>query len=121
VGALRESLCWLTGVGALLLVTTGWVTSSTSAEPDLLTKARRHGNVLVIVTLRAPGGAPATTTEAIKESVLAEVASTRHRVVRRLTGTPQVVLEASAETVEALIASPTVLRIDESTLAPPTR
>jgi hypothetical protein len=89
--------------------------------PDLLDKALRQGSVLVIVTLRVPTGAPPTAIEAAKRSLRGEIASTRHRVVRELTGLPQIVVEASDDTLRVLNASATVLRIDESTLAPPTR
>jgi hypothetical protein len=88
---------------------------------QLLEKARSHGTVLVIVTLRVATGATPETLESAKESVLAEVAPTRHRVVRTLPTLPQLVLEASEETLRVLSASPGVARIDESTLRRPLR
>ena len=89
--------------------------------PDLSAKARAQGLVLVVVTLRAPEGASPEAIAALKEAVLAEIASTRHRVVRQLAGLPQLALEASADTLQALGASPNVARIDESIAQPPSR
>jgi hypothetical protein len=89
--------------------------------PDLLDKALRQGSVLVIVTLRIPPGASPAAIETAKQSLRGEIATTRHRVVRELAGLPQIVLEASDDTLRVLNASATVLRIDESTPAPPTR
>jgi hypothetical protein len=84
-------------------------------------KARTQGTVLVIVTLRVPSGAAPAAIEAVKQSLRGELAATRHRVVRELTGLPQIVLEASDDTLQVLDASAHVLRIDESTAEPPTR
>ena len=88
---------------------------------DLLAKARSQGAVLVIVTLRVPAGAPAATVQAIKQSVVTEIGATRHRVVRELRGLPQIVLEASEDTLRVLGASANVLQIDESIPHPPSR
>jgi hypothetical protein len=89
--------------------------------PDLLDKAQVQGLVLVIVTVRVPEGASPAAIAAAKKAVLAEIASTRHRVVRELAGLPQIALEASAATLRALGASPSVARIDESIAQPPLR
>jgi hypothetical protein len=89
--------------------------------PEMFDKARSQGTVLVIVTLRVPAGAAPATIQAIKQSVLAEIASTRHRIVRELAGLPQIALEASDDTLRTLGASPNVLRIDESIPHPPLR
>jgi hypothetical protein len=103
------------------------MTSCAAASPgpavsaDLLAKARSQGTVLVIVTLRAPAGAPAATIQAVKQSVITEIASTRHRVVRELAGLPQIVVEASEDTLRVLDASPNVLRVDESMPNRPSR
>jgi hypothetical protein len=94
---------------------------ASGVTPELLGKAQAQGVVLVIVTLRVPAGASPDAIAAVKTSVIAEVASTRHRVVRLLTGLPQIVLEASDDTLRILGASPNVLRIDESIPRPPTR
>ena len=111
------------GAGALVLAMTSCTASSQGAgvTAELLDKARSQGAVLVIVTLRIPDGAPPATIQAVKQSLRAEIAPTRHRVVRELTGLPQIALEASADTLRALSASPNVLRIDESIPSPPTR
>jgi hypothetical protein len=89
--------------------------------PELLDKARTHGSLLVIVTLRAAAGVTPAAIEAVKQSLRADIASTRYRVVRELPGLPQIVLEASEDTLRILNTSATVLRIDESTPEPPTR
>jgi hypothetical protein len=89
--------------------------------PDLFDKAGRQGSVLVIVTLRVPSGAPPAAIEAAKQSLRGEIAPTRHRVVRELAGLPQIVLEASDDTLRVLNASAAVRRIDESIPEPPTR
>jgi hypothetical protein len=105
----------------VLAMTSGAAFAQGPVAPDLLDKALRQGSVLVIVTLRVPSGAPPATIETAKLSLRGEIASTRHRVVRELAGLPQIVLEASDDTLRVLNASATVLRIDESTSAPPTR
>jgi hypothetical protein len=92
-----------------------------AVAPQLLDKARSQGVVLVIVTVRVPVGAPPDTIQAVKQSVVAEIVSTRHRVVRQLAGLPQIALEASEDTLRILGASPSVLRIDESIPQPPLR
>jgi hypothetical protein len=108
--------------GALVLVMTSCAASAQGpSSSGLRDKARSQGTVLVIVTLRVPSGAAAATVEAVKQSLRGELASTRHRVVRELTGLPQIVLEASDDTLQVLNASAHVLRIDESTPEPPTR
>ena len=88
---------------------------------DLFAKARSQGAVLVIVTLRVPAGGPPATIHAVKQSVVAEIAATRHRVVRELVGLPQIALEASEDTLRILAASANVLQIDESIPHPPLR
>jgi hypothetical protein len=99
--------------------------AATAGEPGgtapLLDKAREQGSVLVVVTLRAPAGADPATIHTVKDAVLAEIAATRHRVVRALGNLPQVVLEASEETLRVLAASANVVRIDESLPRRPTR
>jgi hypothetical protein len=95
--------------------------SQTSVTPELLDKARSQGTVLIIVTLRVPAGAPSAAVQTVKQSLLGEIASTRHRVVRELPGLPQIVIEASDDTLRIVGASANVLRIDESIAVPPTR
>jgi hypothetical protein len=110
------------GAGALVLAMTSCAASAQSpVAPELLDKARTQGHLLVIVTLRVPSGATPAAVEAVKQSLQADIASTRHRVVRPLTGLPQIVLEVSEDTLHVLNVSATVLRIDESTPEPPTR
>ena len=113
--------------GALLLVLSlvGCVAAQSSSGPgvseELLAKARARGLVQVIVTLRVPADAPAATIETAKRSVLDAIASTRHRIVYPLPTFPQVVLEASEDTLRVLGASPQVLRIQEPEITRPTR
>jgi hypothetical protein len=92
-----------------------------AVAPEMFDKTRSHGTVLVIVTLRVPAGASPATIHAIKQLVIAEIASTRHRVVRELAGLPQIAIEASDDTLRSLGSSPNVLRIDESIPHPPLR
>jgi hypothetical protein len=92
-----------------------------AVTPELLDKARVQGAVLVIVTLRVPAGASRDTVATVKQTLVAEIASTRHRIVRELVGLPQIVLEASDDTLRILGASSNVLRIEESVPRPPIR
>ena len=109
--------------GALVLTMTSCAGASQASgiTPELRAKAQAAGVVLVIVTLRVPEGASPAAIAAIKTSLLAEIASTRHRVVRELGGLPQIALEASDDTLRILGTSPHVLRIDESAPQPPLR
>jgi len=86
---------------------------------ELVAKARAQGAVQVIVTLRVPADAPAATVETVKRSVLDTIATTRHRIVSPLPNFPQLVLEASEDTLRALGASPHVLRVQEPRLSRP--
>jgi len=54
-------------------------------------------------------------------TVLDAIANTRHRVVYPLPNFPQLVLEASEDTLRALGSSPHVLKIQEPTLSRPMR
>ena len=95
-----------------------------SQEPvlaPLLEKARTRGAVLVLVTLRVPAGASPAEIQAVKQSVIAAIAPTRHRIVRELAGLPQLAVEASEDTLRALADSSAVLRVDESVAQPPLR
>ena len=111
------------GAGALVLAMTIGAASAQGpgVTPEMFDKVLRQGTVLVIVTLRVPAGAPPATIQAIKQSVIVEIASTPHRVVREIAGLPQIALEASDDTLRILGASPNVLRIDESIPYPPLR
>ena len=88
---------------------------------NLLARARAEGAVQVIVTLRVPADAPAVKIDSVKQSVLAAIASTRHEVLHALPNFPQLVLEASEDTLRALGGSPHVLKIQESIPARPSR
>ncbi len=86
---------------------------------DLLQRARRTGEVKVIVQLRVDSGASEQTIEATKAALLTEIANTDHKVVRELRGLPLIALEASYATLVILDSSPSVLRVEEDTLARP--
>jgi len=85
-----------------------------TVSESLLARARALGQVRVIVTLRVPAGAPVSDVEAAKRAVLSAIAGTSHRVVRELGRLPQLVLEASEDTLRVLAGLPDVLRVDES-------
>lgn len=129
VAAVRDCLAWYGSrqrLSAGLLLVLGMASSAGSLEvsavtPELLDKARVQGAVLVIVTLRVPAGASRDTVATVKQTLVAEIASTRHRIVRELVGLPQIVLEASDDTLRILGASSNVLRIEESVPRPPIR
>lgn len=87
----------------------------------LLDEARARGPLLVIVTLSVPDPTDRTAAEAEKQSLLTEISGTTYRVVRELMGLPQIVLEASYDTLRALGASSRVLRVEEPTLDRPQR
>lgn len=89
--------------------------------PDLLAKARDRGTVRVIAQLRVAPGADLDQIETVKRAVLAEIAATRHRVVRELRGLPTLGLEASEETLLLLGVSSHVLRLQEDVLDRPQR
>lgn len=108
----------------LVLSTVGCAVAQASGpgvDEDLAARARAQGVVQVIVTLRVPAGAPAMTVEAVKRSVLEAIASTRHRVVHPLPNLPQIVIEASEETLRALGGSPHVLGVQAPELDRPMR
>lgn len=95
--------------------------SQAAVSDALLARARALGQLRVIVTLRVPEAAPVSEVEAAKSAVLAAIARTPHRVVRELGRLPQLVLDASEESLRALASSPHVLRVDESRPSRPQR
>ena len=105
----------------MLAMTSCAMSSQEPAPTSLLEKARSRGTVLVIVTLRVPAGASPVEIQAVKESVIATIVPTRHRIVRELAGLPQLAVEASEDTLHVLADSASVLRIDESVPQPPLR
>ena len=103
-------------IGVLALILTACAAATPAAavvSPALLDKARAQGEVRVIVTLRTAPTAPAAEIERAKQSVLDAIAATPHHVISRLENLPQLVLDASESTLNALAASPEVLRIQE--------
>lgn len=115
-------ICALSVVAAIAML--GACTSvsgsdGTRVPADLLQRARRGGEVKVIVHLRVDAGASEQTTEAAKAALLAEIANTDHKVVRELRGLPLIALEASYATLIVLNSSPRVVRVEEDSLARP--
>ena len=105
---------------AILAACSGVTASDEHRVPaDLLQRARRAGEVRIIVQLRVDAGASQETIEAAKTALLAEIANTDHKVVRELRGLPLIALEASYATLVVLDSSPRVLRVEEDTLARP--
>jgi len=117
-----RDICALSVAAAIVIL--GACTSvsgsdGTQVPADLLQRARRTGEVRVIVQLRVDSGASEQTIEATKAALLAEIANTDHKVVRGLRGLPLIALEASYATLIVLDSSPRVLRVEEDSLARP--
>jgi hypothetical protein len=91
----------------------------TRVSADLLQRARRTGEIKVIVQLRVDSGASEQAIEATKVALLAEIANTDYKVVREFRGLPLMALEASYATLTILDSSPRVLRVEEDSLARP--
>ncbi len=87
--------------------------SAVTVSPELIEKATTQGSVRLIVQLKVGEGAGADAIESAKQALLAEIAGTRYRVARSLVGLPALAIEASAETLRALAASPRVERVTE--------
>lgn len=91
-----------------------------AVPPELLVRAATEGSVRVIVGLRVPeAGDRRQAIEAARQRVLRDIANTPHRVLRAFETVPFVALEASAETLRALAASPHVASVQADTLAAP--
>jgi hypothetical protein len=120
---LLESVAGWATLAAVLTVLGGCTSVSGQdhprVPPDLLQRARRGGEVTVIVQLRVDAGAAEPAIEATKAALLAEIAQTDHRVVRALRGLPVVALDASYATLVILNSSARVLRVEEDRLARP--
>jgi hypothetical protein len=107
---LRDSLAAL----AMALCTgLGIAESAPVVSPELLQRAVESGSVRLIVRLKVDQGADAQTIETAKQALLSELTGTRYRVARDLVGLPTLALEASAETVRILAASPRVEHVTE--------
>jgi hypothetical protein len=120
---MRGGLCGAAGVLALAASACagGSAPSSPSIPAALLAEARARGTARTIVEMRVSAGAKDVEIEAVKRRVLARIAPTRHQVVRDLLGFPMLVLEASEATLQELIASPDVLRVNAETINRPQR
>jgi hypothetical protein len=112
------------GRAGMVALLTGCVAAAAAdvvVPPELLAKARAGATVRVIVHLRVAPDADPPRIEAVKRAVIAEIAVTRHRVVRELQGLPTLALEASEETLRLLSASSHVLRVQEDVPERPQR
>ncbi|MEX2146000.1 MAG: hypothetical protein WED01_03185 [Candidatus Rokuibacteriota bacterium] len=110
--------------GVVALAAAAWAggsASSVTIPPALLAEARARGTARSIVEMRVPAGATEAEIESVKRRVLGRIARTKHQVLRELTGLPMLVLEASAATLQALAASPDVLRVDADAIDAPQR
>lgn len=114
----------LLGAAGLVASVAGCAAASASGPvvtPELLAKARDRGTVRVIAQLRVEPDAGPTRIEAVKSAALAEIAATRHRVVREHRGLPTIALDASEETLRLLSVSSHILRVQEDVLERPQR
>lgn len=110
------------GAGIVVLAAAAGAGGSAAAvtiAPALLAEARARGTARSIVEMRVPAGATDAEIESVKRRVLARIARTKHQVLRELTGLPMLVLEASAATLQALAASPDVLRVNADAVDAP--
>ena len=89
---------------------------------ELLRRTKFNGTVRVIVQLRISAGPDETREQRIqttRQSLLADLAHTPHKVIRVYTAMPAVALEASHEALRVLNVSRHVSRVDEDELAKP--
>jgi hypothetical protein len=104
-------------VGLLLLAAPGRAPAQvlTPAVEELIATAEREGALRVIVELKldASGAAGRQAIIDAQDRVLAELAGTTHRVVRRFTTVPFLALEVSADALRRLAGSPLVAGIRE--------
>ena len=108
--------------GVVALAAAAWAggsASSVTIPPALLAEARARGTARSIVEMRVPAGATDAEIESVKRRVRAHIACTKHQVLRELPGFPMLVLDASEATLQALIASPDVLRVNADTIDRP--
>ena len=97
----------------------GQTTSAVSRE--LLDLARARGSLRVVVQLKTGTGADAVAIEAAKQALWIDLAGTSYRVIRDLPDFPAVALDASAEALTALAASPRVSHVSEDLARLPQR
>jgi hypothetical protein len=93
-----------------------------SISNEIVTKARLHGSVRVIVQLRIAAGSDDSREQRIiatQQALLGELAGVAHRVVRSFTAAPVLALEASDDALQVLNRSVHVLQVDGDGLAAP--
>jgi hypothetical protein len=89
---------------------------------DRLRNTKANEFIRVIVQLRLPTGTEATREQRIKsvqDSLLAELSSAPHKLLRAYSVTPALALEVSPQALSLLRHSPYVLSIEEDTLSRP--
>jgi hypothetical protein len=109
--------------GLMLLAAPGRTAAEVTAPAleELITNATRQGTLRVIVELKIDPPRPPSR-EAIAEAqdgLLAELAGTRHRVIRRFTTVPFIALEVSADALRRLAGSLRVTGIREDQVSRP--
>jgi hypothetical protein len=109
------------GIALLTLASAAAGQATSPTIDDLVAKAARQGTLRVIVELKmGPPGPPSP--EAIaraQDLLLQELSGTSHRVLRRFTTIPFLGLEATAEALRRLGASPQVAGIREDRVLRP--
>jgi hypothetical protein len=94
--------------------------SAIAVPADLFEQARTRGSVRVIVQVKpAEGTDQQAAADSVKRALLAELAGTRHRVVRELHGLNAIAIEASPEALQVLAVSPRVDCVTEDRLRRP--
>jgi hypothetical protein len=105
---------WLAVLATLVMLAAGISEGmAPMVAPELLQRAIESGSVRLIVRLKVDEGANAGEIANAKQALLSELTGTRYRVERDLVGLPTLALEASAETLRILAASPRVERVTE--------
>jgi hypothetical protein len=114
-----------TGCFAALLSIAGPATSAQTAgkiPPEIIDEAATHETVLVLVGLKVSWQLESTLSEAavqeqrgaigtVQDSLLAELAGTKHRIIRRYDEIPGIALEVGADALAALARSAIVTNV----------
>jgi hypothetical protein len=91
------------------------------AVPPALLERAAAGPLRVVVQLRVPGDTSPARIASVKQSLLARIAATPHRVLRDLPGFPLLALEASLDTLLVLNTAPEVSSVQAETFDRPLR
>ena len=110
-------------LGLMLLAAPGRAAAEVAgpALEELIVNAARQGTLRVVVELKIDVPEPPSRERIVEaqERVLAELAGTRHRALRRFTRVPFIGLEVSEEALRRLGQSPYVIGIREDRLRAP--